>query len=95
MNLPRIKICDCVTERTGKSHVAVSSAQYEALMGAAFWLLKLRSQGYVSAGHGRRIADEALSIVRATGIEIKADTDRDERLRAIGLRSAGLVEEKT
>lgn len=74
----------------------IPRAQYEALMAAAFWLLKLRSLGYISAGHGRQIADEALAIVRATGIEIKADTERDERLRSIGLRAAGIdLENKT
>ena len=37
--------------------------------------------------------DEILSIIRATGIEIKADSARDERL-ANALRAAGIQEEE-
>jgi hypothetical protein len=65
----------------------IPSPQYEALVAVPYWLLKLRSLGYISSGHGRAIADEALSIVRAVGIEIKADSERDERLRQIALTS--------
>lgn len=64
-------------------HIAIPRPQYEALVATPYWLLKLRSLGYISAGHGRTIADEALAIVRAAGIEIKADSARDERLRAL------------
>jgi hypothetical protein len=83
------RIVSCL-ERAG--YRIVPRTQHEALMAAALWLLKLRSLGYVSAGHGRAIADEALSIVRAAGIEIQADTARDERMCAIGLRAAGIHE---
>jgi hypothetical protein len=71
------------------THVILPRRQYDALMAAPFWLLKLRSLGYVSAGHGRKIVDETLSIIRAAGIEIKADPARDEALRAAGLETEG------
>ena len=67
---PNQKSCTCFDW----DNITIPIAQHEALMAGAFWLLKLRSLGYVSAGHGGKIADEILSVIRATGIEIKADS---------------------
>jgi hypothetical protein len=86
-----VDAADAVLSALSRSGLEIiPRAQHDALMAAAFWLLKLRSLGYISAGHGRKIADETLAIVRAVGIEIKADTERDERLRVIGCRAAGI-----